>query len=205
MDPKDPMFTLGTNPSEAERKAEQLAILKSFAAEVVQKWVDAETQAVAISPPDPARDKQQSIAHGKMLFYGAVANCVKCHGDSALGDGQTTDYDDWTKELEPANEEALDAFLAAGALPPRNIRPRNLRLGVYRGGHRPIDIFWRIRNGIDGTPMPAASMKADDAGPEIKGLTTADLWSLVDYVRSLPHESLSKPAMPEQTLSKSRL
>lgn len=202
MDPEQPMYDLS---SPEEERTEQINILKSFAAEVVQKWIDAESQAVAIPAADPNRDLDASIARGKELFYGKVANCVQCHGDSALGDGQVTDYDDWTKEIDPANADSLPDYLAAGALSPRNIRPRNLRLGIYRGGHRPIDIFWRIRNGIDGTPMPAASMKPDDAGPEVKGLTTQDIWSIVDYVRSLPYESVSQPSLPEQTLERARL
>ena len=31
------------------------------------------------------------------MFYGPKANCVKCHGPTALGDGQQDDYDDWSK------------------------------------------------------------------------------------------------------------
>jgi hypothetical protein len=53
--------------------------------------------------------------------------------------------------------------------------------------------------------MPAVPLKAEDAGPEIKGLTSADIWSLVDYVRSLPYEALSKASMPEQILDRERL
>src|SRR4029079_17503494 len=126
-----------------------MAALKSFATEVTQKWVDADTQSVEIPAADPNRDLNKSIAHGRELFYGPIANCIKCHGDSALGDGVTNDYDDWTKELEPTNPKSVDEYIHAGALPPRNIRPRNLRLGVYRGGRRPIDLFWRLKNGIE--------------------------------------------------------
>ncbi|MEX0820056.1 MAG: cytochrome c [Pirellulaceae bacterium] len=190
----------------AER-TEQAELIREYAAEVVQKWVNAESQATPIAPPDPDRDMVASIKHGRELFYGPIANCVKCHGESALGDGQTTDYDDWTKELEPTNEEALAEFLSLGAfvLPPRNIHPRNLRQGVYRGGRRPIDLFWRIHNGIDGTPMPGALIIPDDAPAGTKGLTHSDLWSLVDYVRSLPYESISRPPVIEQAYQRQRL
>ena len=53
-------------------------------------------------PPRPEMTQDELAAsskRGRDLFYGTVANCIKCHGDSALGDGQTTDYDDWTKEF----------------------------------------------------------------------------------------------------------
>lgn len=200
MDAKDPLFTIGSSPDSPENAA-----LKSFAVEVAQKWVDAEGQAVEVPPPDPQRDLAKSIAHGKALFYGPIANCIKCHGESALGDGQTTDFDDWTKELDPTSEEAVEAFVHAGALEPRSIRPRNLRIGAYRGGRRPVDLFWRLRLGIEGTPMPAVPLKPDDAGPEVKALTTADIWSLVDYVRSLPEESVSEPSLPEVQVNRERL
>lgn len=161
---------------------------------VVQKWLDSNGQASAV-PQRPAEwDQDQAaltaaIQRGRELFYGNIANCVKCHGDSALGDGQTTDFDDWTKELEPANSQRVHDFVSAGALPPRNIRPRNLRLGNYRGGRRPIDLYWRIANGIDGTPMPAAPKKTDD---NPKGLSPDDVWCLVEYVRHLPYETMSQ-------------
>ncbi|MEY4179890.1 MAG: hypothetical protein RLY70_3464, partial [Planctomycetota bacterium] len=124
------------------------------------------------------------------------------HGDSALGDGQIGDYDDWTKELDPTKPESLPDYLALGALEPRNIRPRNLRLGIYRGGRRPIDLYWRIANGIDGTPMPAVPMKTPD---NEKGLTPDDIWSIVDYVRSLPYESLSKQDRQQPQITRERL
>jgi hypothetical protein len=53
--------------------------------------------------------------------------------------------------------------------------------------------------------MPAAPMKADDAGPEVKGLTNQDVWDLINYVRNMPNESISKPAIPESQLLKERL
>ena len=35
------------------------------------------------------------------------------------------------------------------------LRPANLNRGVYKGGRRPIDIYWRIAKGINGAQMPA--------------------------------------------------
>lgn len=184
----------------------KIARLNEIVVEVVQPWLEAETQAVAIeqraSGWEDAEAMRQSIARGRELFYGPIANCVKCHGDSALGDGQVTDYDDWTKELDPAKPDALREYLSLGALHPRNIRPRNLRLGIYRGGRRPIDLYWRIANGIDGTPMPAVPMKTPD---NAKGLTPEDIWSLVDYVRHLPYEAVSKQDAHQPQLVRERL
>jgi mono/diheme cytochrome c family protein len=94
----------------------------------------------------------------KIAYFGG--GCIKCHGPTELGDGQTTDYDDWTKQIwgkEAWNGKTPDAseLLSLGALPERHIIPRNLRLGVYRGGRRPLDIYYRVHEGIKGAPMPA--------------------------------------------------
>jgi hypothetical protein len=74
--------------------------------------------------------------------------------------------------------------------PVRNAIPRDLRKGVYRGGRRRIDLFWRIYAGIAGTPMPGL-------GPASAGatgtLSEKEMWNLVDYVLSLPYEPPSRP------------
>ncbi len=75
-------------------------------------------------------------------------------------------------------------------LPPRHAIPRNLREGIYRGGRRPIDIFWRVSAGIPGTPMPASGPAAQGAQGT---LTQPEIWQLVDYVHSLPFEPSSQP------------
>lgn len=193
------------NPEAYEAK---LARLREMAAQVVQKWKDAEGEATAIAARpagwQESEAMKQSIARGRDLFYGPVANCIKCHGDSALGDGQLTDYDDWTKELDPAAPDAVSEYVKLGALQPRNIRPRNLRVGIFRGGMRPIDIYWRLRNGIDGTPMPAVPYK--EAGdPNPKALSDEDIWCLVDYVRSLPFEAYTRADKQQPTNVRERL
>ncbi len=70
----------------------------------------------------------------------------------------------------------------AHLLPPRNAIPRNLREGTYRGGRRPIDIFWRIYAGIPGMPMPGTAPAAEGANGT---LTQEEIWQIVDYVHSL--------------------
>lgn len=67
--------------------------------------------------------------------------------------------------------------LDGDALQPRTIPPRNLRQGIYRGGRRPLDLYYRIHAGINGAPMPAAK---GTVPPE-------DIWHIVNYVRSLPY------------------
>ncbi|MEI6255472.1 MAG: c-type cytochrome [Planctomycetota bacterium] len=75
----------------------------------------------------------------------------------------------------------IDTFqdvVEGDALRPRTIPPRNLRKGIYRGGRRPLDLYYRIHAGINGAPMPAAKGAVP---PE-------DIWHIVNYIRSLPYE-----------------
>jgi len=74
--------------------------------------------------------------------------------------------------------DKFDQVLGGDALRPRTIPPRNLRLGVYRGGRRPLDLYYRIHAGVNGAPMPAAK---GTVPPE-------DIWHIVNYVLSLPYE-----------------
>jgi mono/diheme cytochrome c family protein len=74
--------------------------------------------------------------------------------------------------------ERFSTVLAGDALRPRTIPPRNLRQGVYRGGRRPLDLYYRIHAGINGAPMPAAK---GTVAPE-------DIWHIVNYIRSLPYD-----------------
>jgi mono/diheme cytochrome c family protein len=193
LEEKQRLVSTAANPTVQQ---EQVALIKELVADTAGKWAAAAAAVTEIPPrPNHSPDERvQSTKRGRDLFYGTVANCVKCHGDSALGDGQTTDYDEWAKEFitDGKNRALVSEYVSLGLLPPRNIKPRNLRQGVFRGGLRPIDIYWRVKNGIEGTPMPAATMKpASD--PHAKGLTPDDIWDLVNYVESLPYESISDP------------
>ena len=104
----------------------------------------------------------------------------------------------------PDQQKLIGLYVNVGMPEPRNIRPRNLRQGVYRGGLRPIDIYWRIKNGIEGTPMPASTMKPE-SDPNAKGLTPNDIWDIVNYVESLPYESISDPFQAEPVNLRERM
>ncbi|HEX3725256.1 MAG TPA: c-type cytochrome [Pirellulales bacterium] len=192
------------------------AIVDEIVKPVVESWSAAQENIIQ-PEPKPEVELAQSISQGRELFYGAKANCVKCHGPGALGDGQTNDYDDWNKPIAemtktvdselgslgtdpemPAEElqqrktqlQFDKLVLKTDALPPRTIAPRNLRQNVYRGGRRPIDLYRRIYAGINGAPMPGVG----PATPGATGtLSSQEIWNLVDYVRSLPYEPISEP------------
>ncbi len=87
------------------------------------------------------------------------------------------------------------------------LRPGNLNNGMltmYKGGRRPIDIYWRIAKGINGAKMPGHY-------PQLK---PEQIWDLVNFVLTLPaHPELlddapetvapaTSPATPAATASK---
>lgn len=169
------------------------AILENYLQPVVDEW--AASEELVVNPParsesQTEQDLRESIAKGRELFFKKETQCTKCHGPTALGDGNDGApekdklFDDWNKEKTPEN-------LAYWLLPKQELRPRDLRMGIYRGGRRPLDLFRRIHQGIPGTPMPAGGRdEKNPTGP----LTPEEIWNLVDYVRSLPFEQASEPA-----------
>ena len=163
--------------------------------DVISRWEDADDNETEIPDApeafDPNHEEHQSfLASGRRMFY-EKGNCAQCHGDTGVGNGQLQSFDDWTNDwvktpgVNPFNPTTYQDFTDAGALPPRPIKPRNLTESVYRGGGEPEELYLRIANGIEGTPMPAAPV-----------LTPEEIWSLVAYVKYLPYaEPSDQPAM----------
>lgn len=176
LDPEERLLSQELKQISPTLYADQEAWIDEILQKVVAPWI-AERNTVVSVPPAPADfGSRQSISRGREMFFTTLTNCGKCHGDTAMGDGQTDDYDEWTKELEPTVPDALADYLALGALPPRKVQPRILRDGIYRGGPQPEDLFLRIKHGITGTTMPAVAAQLSDD----------DIWHLVDFVRYLP-------------------
>ena len=147
-------------------------------------------------------DREKMIARGRELFL-SKANCHTCHGNTGVGDGQDDKYDAWTEEWMTVvgdSEEKLEKMLSVGAFPPRKLSPRNLRHGVYRGGNKPIDLFRRVKNGIAGTPMPAAPPKFDD-----EHNIDDDVWCIVEYIRQLPRENAKMASSPEKPVNERKV
>ncbi len=163
---------------------------------ILDRWYEAD-DAVSEVPPPPANaefkhaDHNDLIESGKRLFAGK-ANCVQCHGETGLGDGQTENFDDWvndwgkTSGINLYDAATFREFSDAGALRPRPIRPRNLRMPVFRGGSHPDEVYRRIANGIEGTPMPSSP-----------ALTSDEIWALVAYVKAMPYEATALSKRPK--------
>jgi mono/diheme cytochrome c family protein len=103
-------------------------------------------------------------AEGKAIFLDKNrGGCTECHGQNGMARLEdvpniATMKDDWGHP----------------------VKPRNFTQDSYRGGDRPIDLFYRIRLGIKPSRMQAADMNK---------LSDADIWRLVGYVKSLEIKS----------------
>ncbi len=195
--------TSGDQLKQYETYDESWGIIQDFAVEICQSWLDADREVLVVPEPpadiplaesyadvvkfrggDKAADFEASVKRGQELFAGKIAACNKCHGETGLGNGQTTDYDEWTKDwttrigLKPEDRDSLIPLLARGAFPPKNAIPRNFAEGVFHGGSSSEQLYRRITQGIDGTPMPAATF--------VEGqFEQRDVWHLINFIRSL--------------------
>ena len=141
-------------------------------------WAEAQEK-VVVPPQRPPTDTQQrltaSIAAGRKLFLSESAKCFQCHGPEGKGDGKQSElYDDW-------NTPKIKKDPAWFRLPIQRLWPRNFTRGTFRGGDRPIDVYWRVHTGINGTPMPPAGPQPGSAG----SLAPEEIWHVVNYVRAL--------------------
>tara|TARA_R110002049_G_scaffold2750_8_gene22294 strand:+ start:253025 stop:254377 length:1353 start_codon:yes stop_codon:yes gene_type:complete len=176
--------------SDERNESISAVLVKRILRDVISTWRDADTEVVNVGPEPTASDDERkaSIKRGQDIFHGQIANCIGCHGPGGNGQAVTVDYDDWAKEystnlgITPTDRDAMRPFRDAGALSPRQIKPRNLQDGVFRGGGDPETIYRRIVTGIAGTPMPSVEVVSEENG---KGLTSDQVWDLVRYVKSL--------------------
>jgi hypothetical protein len=131
---------------------------------------------IVLPDPYPYTDKDglpppDSVTRGWEIFKTEGAkgggDCLKCHAD--YGRKSLYRFDDW------------------GTM----VRPADLTAGIYRGGRRPIDLYWRIHNGIAGSGMvrsPQFTWAEDPTKPKEGG--THRLWDLVNFLQVLPYQQM---------------
>jgi len=167
--------------------------VKDIAQGVFQKWKIAQSQVV--NPPIPRTpSSRESVLRGRELFLGRTTEkleCAGCHGQLANGDGPSfVNQDVFNEVVFGGNPSERQARLDLQDEPTKTlwhqkpddwgnpIRPANLNRGIYKGGRRPIDIYWRIAKGINGAQMPAHYPTVDEQ----------KIWDLVNFVLVLPYE-----------------
>ena len=115
----------------------------------------------------PIPSSPESIEKGKELFSKDGIQCNSCHGDAGRGNG------DLAMDLETDWETPIF---------PRDLTKR----WTFKRGTGPRDIYYTIRIGVEGTPMPSFAEDLDEE----------QTWHLANYVLSL-----SSPEEPIPTAS----
>jgi mono/diheme cytochrome c family protein len=149
------------------------SVLEDTQTGLLNNWAQSNEENSAL-PPTPypykedAEERKASVRRGYVLFTSEklAASCIKCHAD--YGRQVPFRYDEW------------------GTL----VRPANLTSGVYRGGRRPIDLYWRIRLGINGAAMPKAEFEGKDFLDKDGKKTIDPYWDLVNFVQALPYPAM---------------
>lgn len=98
-----------------------------------------------------------SLGHRKFMTY-----CNSCHGPD--GKGLPMVKSDGSPQLDEFGEPSI---------------PRDLTRGVYRHGRSALDIWYRIKRGLDGAVMPAAG-----------NWTSVEAWNVAHYTRLLFDQEL---------------
>jgi mono/diheme cytochrome c family protein len=164
---------------------------------IFESWKNAPTE--ILNPPvRRTPTSRESVLRGRTLFLGLTTEklqCSGCHGPRAIGNGtnfvpeevfdaivfrggKITDYPEAMQKLW--KEGSLDDW-------GNPLRPANLNKGLYKGGRRPIDIYWRIAKGINGAKMPS----------HLTALKPEQIWDLVNFVLALPYQPELLRYVPE--------
>ncbi|MCA9066496.1 MAG: cytochrome c [Planctomycetaceae bacterium] len=117
---------------------------------VSDRWEEASHSLTQPLTPEPELTREH-VERGRQAFL--TKGCNKCHGDD--GRGHTP-------------------FRMPNDVWGYPTRAADLTSGMLRGGQRPIDVYRRILNGINGTPMPGFVNALRDEPDTI--------WDLVGYV-----------------------
>lgn len=162
--------------AESEEAIDEAIVSDDLIPTVLTRWSVAEAAEVSPITPQP-RFTPEHVIRGKTAFLSK--GCSKCHGD----DGRGLTADNLKGDLKDIWGNPT--------------RAADLTSGMLRGGNRPVDIYRRIYNGINGTPMPSFSNALKEEPNTI--------WDLVAYVLSvsnkrregeIPHPGPFKPYVP---------
>lgn len=142
---------------------------------VLVNWGLAARSGITI-PPENVRtpeERLESAFRGYVLYNSAEYGCAGCH-------------------VNYGREEQLKWDLWGGV-----VQPRNLVLGVYRGGRRGVDLYARLYVGIHPSGMPAFANTLA-TGPRYPDKPDK-LWNIVHFLQTLadPHarERLQDPVV----------
>lgn len=158
-------------------EAEIAAEYQTLYEEIAEKWRLAGDKIIPI-PVARTPMSDASIQRGRQVFLTAKNQCVECHQRDAKGGTERVGADlikQWREkpnwETHPANEN----------LP----NPRNITLGQFRGGRRPVDLYRLLVAGVP--PMPSLG----------SALSPAERWDVVNYLLSVPKRGAFVPGVDD--------
>jgi mono/diheme cytochrome c family protein len=139
--------------------------LEAFA----ERWKNYQKTEKVIKPdPFPVvsdDQRKQSVQRGQQIFRDPdKGGCISCHVD--YGRSAVFKYDVW------------------GTL----VRPADLTAGTYRGGRRPIDLYWRVYGGINGAGMTSYDKLRPNAQQQADKVD--NLWDIVNFLQVLPYPAM---------------
>ncbi len=126
---------------------------------VLINWGVAAANKIPVPGQKPMTEKERidSAVRGFRLYNAAEFGCASCHAN--YGRGQQLKWDAW------------------GTV----VQPRNLTLGVYRGGRTGADLYARIYGGITPSGMTAFHDRVTTAPPG----TPDKIWDIVHFLHAL--------------------
>jgi len=161
---------------EVSKDQEKLSVfVPKYLKEILSQYALAE-KSILQAPEYPYKDEDlpESIKRGHRLFSSQAPDalgCVSCHVD--YGRSSPWQYDEW------------------GSVS----RPSNLTSGIFKGGRRPIDLYWRMKRGIPPSKMPAVTITGGDEDKKI--------WDLINFIENAPYPAKLPPEVREAIYGKS--
>jgi hypothetical protein len=128
------------------------------------QWLSAQKRSLTVAdyPYTSEAEEAESVKRG--FAYWRDWQCNVCHID--YGRSPSFNYDFWGTMTKPAN----------------------LTTGFYRGGRRPVDLYWRVLGGVHGAGMPANDNRVGP-NPKVAGKND-QIWDMVNFLNALPYRPM---------------
>lgn len=162
-------------------EADLAGLVDEVLMDVFFSWDDAESEVEAMEIPEAFANQGSEewntlVAAGLEVYKSKTGACFTCHDKAGEGPPREPLYDEWSKEwtsaiqIDPKDFQSQIPYVARGARPPKELTARLFGAEPLRDGEDPRRIYIKIAYGIEGTPMPKATLNAEE------------IWAAVAYV-----------------------
>ena len=133
---------------------------------ILAAWGKAQGLAITVPPENVTTNEERLASAMRGMAAFNEAGCAACHAN--YGRTQVLKYDAWGGVTQP----------------------RNLTLGVFRGGRKGEDLYTRLYCGIAGAGMPAHKQLLEKSPPEAG--KPDRIWDMVHFIQALGDPRLRK-------------